>query len=258
MTATNVELPTTLSPSRMDLFLKCQLAFKYRHVDDLGDPPTVATEGGTVVHSALELLMAADPDRRADKTFRRQCLDDALALWFADVPEADREHLDVDAVVDRATKAFREYFRHENPSTVSPLGLEDRFEVDLGPVTLRGIIDRLDGPLERSVIVDYKSGSAPKPQYAQQRMLGVKLYAVAQRRRSGVAPVEVRLLYLGERSGVIAVPVTDRALDVTEQKILAVWDLIVKAYTDDRWVPKPSPLCNWCAFADHCPAVNNG
>ena len=52
----------------------------------------------------------------------------------------------------------------EDPTTVTPIGLELRMEVELDGLTLRGIIDRLeldaDGEL---VVTDYKTGRGPEP-----------------------------------------------------------------------------------------------
>ncbi len=49
-------VPTSLSPSRVESFLSCPLAFRFASIEKLPDPPTVATTRGSLVHRALELL----------------------------------------------------------------------------------------------------------------------------------------------------------------------------------------------------------
>src|ERR1022692_2312573 len=57
-----------LSPSRAADFMTCPLLYRFRVIDRLPEPPTVATARGTLVHAALEKLFdlpAADRTREA-------------------------------------------------------------------------------------------------------------------------------------------------------------------------------------------------
>ena len=45
-----------ISPSRLNLWLKCPLAWKLRYIDGIKTPPTPALFLGTRVHDALEMF----------------------------------------------------------------------------------------------------------------------------------------------------------------------------------------------------------
>ena len=49
-------VPTSLSPSRVESFLSCPMAFRFASIEKLPEPPSVHTTRGSLVHRALELL----------------------------------------------------------------------------------------------------------------------------------------------------------------------------------------------------------
>jgi putative RecB family exonuclease len=56
-----LELPTSLSPSKVSSFRDCALAFRFSAIDRLPEPPTVPAAKGTLVHRVLELLLGRSP-----------------------------------------------------------------------------------------------------------------------------------------------------------------------------------------------------
>src|SRR5690349_20732342 len=140
-----LELPTSLSPSKVSTFKDCALAFRFSATDRLPEPPGAPAVKGTLVHRALELLFCAGPEVRTP-AFAHECLARAVADLDTD-EEFQGLGLDDDAkaefVADAATMVDR-YFTLEDPSTITPIGIELRLEVDVGDLRLRGIIDRLE------------------------------------------------------------------------------------------------------------------
>ena len=65
-----LDLPSTLSPSKVVSFRDCALAFKYSVIDRLPEPPSEPACKGTLVHKALELLYARPPAKTARSTPR--------------------------------------------------------------------------------------------------------------------------------------------------------------------------------------------
>ena len=53
-----------ISPSRLNLWLKCPLAWKLRHIDGIKTPPTPALFLGTRVHDALTTAGRGRRDRK--------------------------------------------------------------------------------------------------------------------------------------------------------------------------------------------------
>ncbi|MGB1609569.1 MAG: RecB family exonuclease, partial [Ilumatobacteraceae bacterium] len=84
------------------------------------------------------------------------------------------------------------------PNAVETVGLEMRLEAEVGPVTLRGIIDRLERDHDGALVVsDYKTGRTPPPAYRKKSMSGVHFYALLCREVLDERPRSVRLLYGG-------------------------------------------------------------
>ncbi len=248
-------LPTSLSPSKVSSFTDCGLAFRFSAIDHLPEPPSVAATRGTLVHAALERLFCLEP---AERTHARSllCLDAAATELQSD-PEYAGLELGPEAeatFLAEARSLLEKYFRLEDPTSITPIGIELKLEVDVGGVRLRGIIDRLeldaDGEL---VVTDYKTGKAPGERQEQQRLAGVAFYSLLCERLFGRRPARVQLLYLADPVAIISVP-TDRSTRGVERKLAAVWMAVEAACERDNFRPKPSRLCDWCAFKAYCPS----
>ena len=172
--------PTSLSPSRVESFLSCPLAFRFASIERLPDPATPATTKGSLVHRALELLFLRPAPERNPAALDA-CVGAAIAEYTV---HPDFTSLGLD---DEAQREFfadcrqlaANYMTLEDPRHVHAIGLELRLEAPVGELTLRGIIDRLeldsDGGL---VVTDYKTGRAPVERYEQGRLGGVQVYSL--------------------------------------------------------------------------------
>lgn len=256
-----LELPSSLSPSKVSTFTDCALSFRFSAIDKIPQPPTVATVKGTLVHSALERLLALDaPHRTVDAAL--DCLADAATRLDAD-PEWVQLALD-DAerttFLRDADQLVRRYFELEDPTGIDPIGLELQVEHQLpvpsgATVTLRGIIDRLERDTEgRMVVSDYKTGRAPAEGYQHSRLTGVHIYAYLCEQIYGERPAKVRLLYLGGSPTVVETAPTEQSTRQIERKVTSIWSAIETACERDDFRPKKSRLCSWCAYQQWCPA----
>ncbi|MET0149910.1 MAG: PD-(D/E)XK nuclease family protein [Acidimicrobiales bacterium] len=250
-----LEPPTGLSPSRVSSFQDCALAFRFSAIDHLPEPSSLPAVRGTLVHAALERLFDLTP---AERTPARAtaCLTEAHAVIQAD-PEYLGLGLDDEgdlALRVRSQELLDNYFRLEDPTTITPIGLELRLEAPLGDLNLRGIIDRLELDAEGGLVVtDYKTGAAPRQQFEQGRLGGVHFYAFLCEEVFGQRPAKVQLLYLADPVAIVAEP-TDQASRGLRRKLTAVWAAIERSCEREDFRPRPSKLCDWCAFQTHCPA----
>jgi putative RecB family exonuclease len=248
-------LPPTLSPSRVSAFTDCALAYRFANLDRLPEPPSPHATKGTLVHAALEALFAHDAPRRTPE-LAAACLDRA-AVRMLDDPELAGLGLDEEgmaAFVADAHRLLGKYFELEDPRRVHAVGLELRLEAEIGGVTVRGIIDRLDRLPDGSFqVVDYKSGRAPSERYEKSKLLGVDTYALLIERILGVRPVAVKLLYLGDGVAITCTP-SDQSSRFVETKVGAIWQSIQRANATDAFKPQPGRLCDWCAFQAWCPS----
>jgi putative RecB family exonuclease len=248
-------LPSSLSPSKVASFKDCGLAFKFAAIDRLPEPPSPSATKGTLVHRALELLMLDPPDRRTvDRAL--ECLARGREDLAGD-PEFTGLELTPDdeaAFFAEAEALVRRYFALEDPTRVQPIGLELMLEASIGTLTLRGVIDRLEldhaGEL---VVTDYKTGKVPRQNFEQSRLGGVHFYAFLCEQMLGRRPARIQLLYLSEPVAIIAEP-SAQSIRGLQQRASAIWTAVERACANDDFRPRPSRLCEWCAFRDYCPA----
>jgi putative RecB family exonuclease len=247
--------PRTLSPSKVAAFTDCALAFRFSVIDRLPEPPAPWSTKGTLVHAALERLFLLEP---ADRTIDAASV--ALDHAFSAV-RLDAEFVDLclspdeeAAFLDDARRLVRNYFRLEDPASVRPIGIELMLDADLGGARVRGIIDRLEldhnGEL---VVTDYKTGKAPAERYERGRLDGVQLYSLLCERNFGRRPARVRLLYLGDPLEISTSP-SDQSTKAAERKVGAIWTAVERACARDDFRPRPSRLCDYCAFRTYCPS----
>lgn len=249
-------LPTSLSPSKVSTFKDCALAFRFSAIDRLPEPPSMPATRGTTVHRALELLFAEQPERRTPQR-AQQCLDVALEEVSTHEEYVGLE-LDESAAEDFAVTSSRmveRYFTLEDPRAVQPIGLELMLSTELGSLTVRGIIDRLELDDEGELVVtDYKTGRAPSPAQEQSRLGGVHFYAFLCEQVLGKRPARVQLLYLGDQPQVITTVPSEQSTRGVARKVEAIWSAVERACESEDFRPRPSALCNWCSFKAFCPA----
>jgi putative RecB family exonuclease len=258
-----------LSPSRAADFARCPLLFRFRAVDKLPEPRTLAQARGTVVHLVLERLFDLPPAERVASA--------AAGLVGAAVADAAAKDPSIgDLIRDEPTAAGGEfdrqvmalvetYFALEDPRRLAPEARELWVEAELGDgggapqgVNVRGYVDRLDvapgtGALR---IVDYKTGKAPKPAYQHEALFQLRCYALALWRLRGIVPAMLQLLYLGNAQVVRDQP-TPGDLERTEARLLAGWTAIGRHARAANWPAARGPLCPWCHFQSICPAFGN-
>ncbi|MFP5255065.1 MAG: RecB family exonuclease [Acidimicrobiia bacterium] len=248
-------LPVSLSPSKVSSFTDCALAFRFSAIDRLPEPPSLAATRGTLVHAALERLFCLDaPARTPDAAL--VCLAEAAAEMaeHPDLADLELDEAGHAELMADAAELLTRYFRLEDPTSITPIGVELKLELELDGIRLRGIIDRLeldaDGEL---VVTDYKTGKAPGIAHEQQRLAGVAFYSLLCERLFGRRPVRIQLLYLADPVAIIATP-SERTTRGVERRLAAVWTAVQRACEQEDFRPNPGRLCDWCAFKAYCPA----
>lgn len=248
-------VPTSLSPSRVSSFTSCPMQFRFSSIEKLPEAPGVASTRGTIVHRALELLFVRPAAERTPGA-----LDDDLTTALGEYREhPDYRGLGLDEddaeTFDRDCRALIEpYFAMEDPTSVREIGLELRMEAQVGSLTLRGIIDRLelddDGEL---VVTDYKTGRAPSGNYEQKSLAGVHFYSFLCEAVLGRRPARIRLMYLKSGETIETVPSAQSVRFITT-RTGAVWSAVERACETGDFRPRQSKLCDYCSFQQWCPA----
>ncbi len=247
-------VPTSLSPSRVESFLSCPLAFRVSSIARLPDLPSVASTRGSLVHRALELLFlnpatdrtAAALDRAIDTAIQEYRTDpDFTLLGLSEEQTGSFDH--------ECRKLAGNYLEMEDPTTVKEIGLELRLEAAVGDLILRGIIDRLeldsDGEL---VVTDYKTGRAPSPNWERKSLSGLNFYSFLCESLFGKRPAAIRLMYLSSKETITATP-SEQSTKFLTTRTTAVWKAVATACERDDFRARQGPLCSYCAYQRWCP-----
>ena len=251
-----LDLPRTLSPSKVGSFTNCPLAFRYSQIEHLPEPPSPPAVKGTLVHAALEGLFwhhslgtrtPAAAHAELTRCWDELQHDDEYAELGLDADQADAFLADARTLVDN-------YFRLEDPNEARAVGIELGVETVVEGMRLRGIIDRLDVMPEGGlVVVDYKTGRAPSERFERGSLGGVQTYALLCESLLGRAPAEVRLLYLRQPVAISSAP-SEQTIRGQRRRAVAVWSAIERACDAEDFRPHVGPLCNHCHFKTSCPA----
>ncbi|GAA2980551.1 recombinase RecB [Streptomyces fulvorobeus] len=239
--------------------MQCPLLYRFRVIDRLPEKPSEAATRGTLVHAVLERLFD-DPavERTAPKA--RALIPGQWNRLLESKPELTELFPD-DAEGERLTRWLGEaerlverWFSLEDPARLEPAERELFVETELeSGLRLRGVIDRIDvAPTGEVRIVDYKTGKAPRPEYAEGALFQMKFYALVVWRLRKVVPKRLQLVYLGSGDVLTYDPV-EADLERVERKLLALWEAIREATESGEWRPRPTKLCGWCDHRALCP-----
>jgi putative RecB family exonuclease len=254
--------PASLSPSRAGDFMQCPLLYRFRVIDKLPEKPSEAATRGTLVHAVLERLFDAPAAQRTAPRAKslipgqwdrlREAKPELTELFADSDEQAAGERLA--RWLAEAEQLVERWFTLEDPTRLEPAERELFVEARLDSgLKLRGIIDRVDvAPTGEVRIVDYKTGKAPRPEYAEGALFQMKFYALVVWRLKQVVPRRLQLVYLGSGDVLTYDPVV-ADLERVERKLLSLWDAIRLATETGDWRPRPTKLCGWCDHQAVCP-----
>jgi len=250
-----------ISPSRLNLWLRCPLAFKAKYIDGIVPPPTPSLFVGKRVHDALEVfyrhrhLGIVDFGVEGAVKRVRDSWDQAAeteAMRFDSIQESEILRQQVIGLVTV-------YLEQMAGAGEIPLAVETSMEAplvdfdtgaDLG-IPLTGIVDLVvddrDGPL----ICDFKTAAKSAAPFEVTHEIQLSCYAYLYRQATGreEGGLEIRSLVKTR------VPKVERhrygaRTDVHFQRLLAV----IRAYLDDldanRYVFRPGFGCVVCDCRD--------
>lgn len=239
--------------------MQCPLLYRFRVIDKLPQKPSEAATRGTLVHAVLERLFDNPATERTagratalipgqwDRLLESK---PELSELFAEDPRGER----LSRWLSEAERLVERWFSLEDPTRLEPAERELFVETELeSGLRLRGVIDRIDvTPTGDVRIVDYKTGKAPRPEYAEGALFQMKFYALVVWRLKGVVPRRLQLVYLGSGDVLTYDPVV-ADLERVERKLLALWEAISLATETGEWRPRPTKLCGWCDHQALCP-----
>jgi putative RecB family exonuclease len=244
---------TSLSPSRASDFKRCPQLFKFSSIDRIETPPNVYQARGTTAHLALERLFDLPAnDRTAEQLYDlfREAWQELKPIEYPELfqDESEERQWGIESL-----EILSNYLKVEDPTAFEPLATELDMTQEVGSMTIRGILDRMEETPDGLVITDYKTGKAPPQRYALPAFFALKIYAMLIRIREGRTPDFLRLIYLNGPT-VYEIPVNDQQLDAVGRQLTALWTAIERAIENDRFPTRTGPLCDYCSYREICPA----
>jgi RecB family exonuclease len=246
------------SHSRLSSFEKCPKQFHFRYVLRIpAETESVEAFLGKRVHEVLERLYLVVREGRVPSL--AQVVRRFHANWEeafqAERVRIVRSELDPTHYREVGVRSLRNFYRRYYPfDSEETLGIEERvsFALDAaGTYRMQGVIDRLvrtrDGAIE---IHDYKTGHRVPPQRALDEDRQLALYQLGLATRLEGAP-EVRLVW--HYLALDQVRVSRRSAEQLEALRARTIGLIDAIQGEERFEPRPGPLCSWCEYRERCP-----
>ena len=251
-----------VSPSRLNLWLKCPLAYKYRYVDGIRSPTSAALFLGQRVHAGLEcyyrhrMLGITTSSEAAVAQMQRSWESEADAQGFK--PESVNAE---EQLRQQASQLVEYYIDSISDDEPRPLAVEAKIEVPLVDpangenlgINLLGVCDLVlpseDGP----VVIDFKTASRSGKPLEISHEIQMTCYAYLIREVLGVdeSAVQIRSL-IKTKVPKIAVYQYVARQDYHFRRLFRV----IREYLDyiDRGVYgyRPSWTCNMCDHRDRC------
>lgn len=247
-----------ISASRLNLWLKCPLAFRLKYIDGIRSPTTPSLFVGKMVHRSLECLyrnrqlgITLDPAELAHRLV--ESWDQAVAEQGVRFDSTDGEQ----ACRKQAIELVAAYCAQLPPDEPRPLAVEAALEAPLIDPTngenlgvpLVGIMDLVlpdpDGPL----IVDFKTTS--RGGQPLEVMHEIQLTSYSYLFRHATHEVEGALEIRGLVKNKIARVETHRYVARSDRHFRRLF-AVIRAYLDDldsgRFVFRPGLGCGMCEF----------
>jgi len=248
-----------VSPSRLNTWLKCPVAFKLRYIEGIRSPTTPNLFLGKAVHAGLECfyrhkqvgvnLELSDVIQRLDTCWESLLAEDNMTFTST----SDESKLKQQAAV--LVSAYLAQLSDEP----TPMAVETTLEEplvdpftgeDLG-IPLLGIIDLIVPDGEGAVVVDFKTAakSGPPTEKVHEVQLSAYSYlyrATTQQLESGL---QIRSLIKTKKP-----KIEYREYPTRSESQLRRFFQIVRAYLDDldrnQFVHRPGFGCTMCDFSD--------
>jgi len=235
------------SYSRLHRFAQCPLSFRLHYLDHLPTEVGPEMRFGKVLHRVAEDLLREHV--RANRTGPLDAGHASAAYRLAWADSGLTDH----GLFAEGLGLVGCWITREGPvDHREVLGIEQDFDLRIGPHRIIGAIDRVDRVGDDAVRVrDYKSTRLPPCRQDVEESLQLAIYDLAARRLWPWAKrVEVGFDLL-RHDVLLTTERTEEQREATRQYVLATVAQIESA-TD--FPPRPSTLCTHCDHRSQCPA----
>lgn len=248
-------LQSTVSASRLSLFLQCRLKFYYRYVLGLQKPKSPSLHVGGAVHTVLKAWNKA---RWIQAPLTLKAAHDEFMKAWSD-QAAEPVQWDDDEMDQRATawRLIETYLRESHvPPTLKPDAVEVSVEADLKQHGLPRLVGVLDLVQQRQII-DYKTTSTTPnaEKVAHTTEVQTSGYAVLYREATGQREAGIQLHHLVKlKNPKVVVTTLPPMSDQQCARLFHLMDAYVEGLERKDFVPAPGMQCHSCEFIAECKA----
>jgi len=261
-----------LSPSKINLLLRCPRAFYYKYIEKLPDKLTLHLFRGTVVHNILQDIFTkefksphkwrnGEPQEWAVLEFRKKWKElHETKEWLFKDPNIDGDVMERETIellinfchkIEKKLNELIDWGVAKSPyhalHQLKPHFAEQRIHNE--EFKTMGIIDSVVKDFEDNIsIVDYKTSKryghwVPEDYYRQ-----LIIYALLYYKDTGVMPMFAGIDWLRYDESYF-VRITQSEIDEAQNLIRGVHDDLENRGTDiENYELVPQKLCEWCAF----------
>ena len=235
-----------LSASAIDTYENCPLKFRLGQID--GIPQTAKKPElvfGNIIHTVLQRFHESDKELSKERILR--LLDEEWKKGEFDY--AVRE----EKFKEQGQDILERYQRLISIDPPNVLRIEEQFAFEIGPITIRGAIDRIDDTKEGLAILDYKTSKTPSSAKSSLQLAVYSMYLEQlDDKQIGGLPVSASLYFLREKEKPIrSHSFTTDQIGEAKEKIIQVAAGIRKKEFD----AKTGKHCDWCDYKNLvCPA----
>ena len=233
-----------LSAHSVESYSTCPLMFKLEKDWRVPGEAAAALQYGSAMHTVLRRYYDPAPhagELTADATvdlFRRE-----FGKAVLDDPVQRALYLEM------GERQLQELLLSRPRGSVEVIGTEISFNFKMGMQKVTGRIDRMDRVEGNTVrVIDYKSGAAKTPRYAEDS-LQLSIYAMGAR-AMGFFPRDLVFLNLQGNEEVVTAR-TEAQLEKARCRI----DDVARGIAAGSFPPRPGQHCQWCNYRRLCPAT---
>jgi len=242
------DLILTLSASRVKTYQQCPRKYYYNYIEKLPRKDWLHFDLGTLVHGVLEYFHANfKTDARRSALNLKRTMKESFKKY--------REHMEEEKPLDHgvlieARDLLADYLKRMESDGIGSeiIALEDDFHIELtNEFGVQGYVDRIDQDGDGVLhIKDYKTNRNPK--YLEPFQL--RTYGIYLLDRFPEVD-KFRGSYIMMRFGGMLVSYDFNREDVEKTKKQLI-EYAQRISEEERWMAKPSRLCDWCDFKNPC------
>ena len=242
-----------ISPSQLNMYLRCPAQYKFRYIDDIILPPRSALTRGKAVHKGQEHNYLQKMGTFQDLKLSE--VQEATAAEFeALAPDTEWDKDEDQGKIKDDTISLASLYHTEVAPTIQPVLVEEKVTVEFenADYSLLGFIDVLD---DKGFIRDTKTAARTPGQDEADKSLQLTGYSLAHRHMMGIPEAGVKLDYLIQTKVPKAVTLESSRTERDIQRFLNIMGRVADAIRGGIYYPNPNNfLCSEknCGYYQLC------